>query len=161
MRADISIDREGLLGILESLAGFGGLERGAVDRVAFSTEDLKARDWLDQRLADLGLSVYRDAIGNSVADLSGQDPKLGWIAIGSHSDSVPSGGRYDGALGIAAAVACVEAIRASGLNLRHGLRVINFEAEEATMGGATLGSSAVAGKIGQVFGEDVLGAGEQ
>lgn len=147
MSSDISIDGDGLTGILESLAGFGGLERGAINRVAFSAEDLEARDWIDRRLEGLGLSVYRDPIGNSVAELPGRDPELGWIGIGSHSDSVPSGGRYDGALGIAAAVASVEAIREAGLELRHGLRVVNFEAEEATMGGATLGSSAVAGQL--------------
>ena len=147
LREGISIDGESLMGILASLAGFGDLRPSGLDRVAFSDQDLEARDWLDRRLEGLGLSVARDAIGNSVADLPGRNPELGWIAIGSHSDSVPSGGRYDGALGIAAAVACVEAIREGRLELRHGLRVVNFEAEEATMGGATLGSRAATGQV--------------
>ncbi len=72
---------------------------------------------------------------------SGRD--LAPIALGSHSDTVPDGGRYDGALGVVAAVACARALVASPTRLRHPLEVLNFVSEEATMGSGTLGSSAM------------------
>ena len=101
---------------------------------------------MDSQLRDLGLQVTRDAAGNSVCRYPGSAHELPPIAVGSHTDTVPQGGRYDGALGVVAAMGCIRALHKVGLRLRHPLEVINFAAEEATMGG-TLGSRAMAGLL--------------
>jgi beta-ureidopropionase / N-carbamoyl-L-amino-acid hydrolase len=93
------------------------------------------------------MSVRRDEAGNSIAVLPGREPALRPIAAGSHTDTVPEGGRYDGALGVVGALACVRALQRSGVRLRHPLALINFEAEEATMAGATFGSRAFVGNL--------------
>jgi N-carbamoyl-L-amino-acid hydrolase len=132
---------------LVQLARFGATAEGAVMRVAYSDADLRARDWLDSEFAGLGMSVRRDAAGSSIAVLPGSEPKLDPIAVVSHTDSVPDGGRYDGALGVIAGLACARAVHAGAPRLRHPLAVVNFEAEEATMAGATFGSRAFVGSL--------------
>jgi N-carbamoyl-L-amino-acid hydrolase len=114
--------------------------------VAYSLADLEARRWVEDQLRDLGLQVTRDSAGNSICRYPGKDPELPPIAVGSHTDTVLEGGRYDGALGVVAAMACVRALAATGLRLRHPVEVIDFAAEEATMGG-TIGSRAMAGLL--------------
>lgn len=132
---------------LRALSEFGAAAGGGVTRVAYSDADLRAREWLDGEFASLGMSVRRDEAGNSIAVLQGGDAALRPIAVGSHTDSVPEGGRYDGALGVVAGLACARALQAGEVRLRHPLAVINFAAEEATMAGATLGSRAFAGEF--------------
>ena len=140
------LDGKRLLEDLEALAGFGSSDGGAVSRVAYSLADLEARHWVETQMRDLGLQVTRDRAGNSICSYAGQVPQLPPIALGSHTDSVPDGGRYDGALGVVAAMACVRALQKAGLHLLHPLEVIDFAAEEATMGG-TIGSRAMAGTL--------------
>lgn len=138
------VDGHRLLADLDSLARFGASASGGVNRVAYSPEDLEARRWLEEEMRSLSLEVRTDQAGNTIGSYSGQDSRLAPIAIGSHTDTVPEGGRYDGTLGVVAALACVRALQESEVRLQHPLEVINFAAEEATMGG-TVGSRAMAG----------------
>ena len=140
------LDGKQLLEDLDSLAQFGASPRRGINRVAYSPADQQARKWVEAQMRDLGLQVTRDRAGNSICSYAGQVPQLPPIALGSHTDSVPDGGRYDGALGVAAAMSCVRALRDAGLHLRHPVEVLNFAAEEATMGG-TIGSRAMAGTL--------------
>ncbi|HUS69948.1 MAG TPA: Zn-dependent hydrolase [Anaerolineae bacterium] len=140
------LDGKRLLEDLDALAGFGSCVSGAVNRVAYSPADLEARRWVETQMRDLGLQVTIDQAGNSICPYHGQAPELPPIAVGSHTDTVLQGGRYDGSLGVAAAMACVRALAEAGLRLRHPVEVINFAAEEATMGG-TIGSRAMAGLL--------------
>ena len=109
-----AVDAARLMDDLETLAGFGATDDGGVTRVAYSPADLAAREWVDAELTALGLGVRRDAAGTTIATLdpsaSGRPP----IAVGSHTDTVPDGGRYDGALGVVAALACARALCAGG-----------------------------------------------
>jgi N-carbamoyl-L-amino-acid hydrolase len=141
-----TVDGHRLLANLDLLARFGASTGGGVNRVAYSQEDLEARGWLEAEMRSLSLEVRTDQAGNSIGSYPGQNPRLPPIAIGSHSDTVPEGGRYDGALGVVAALACVRALHESEVRLQHPLEVINFAAEEATMGG-TIGSRAMAGIV--------------
>src|SRR4051794_35678511 len=93
--------------------GFSEAEEGALDL---------AVSWMD----DAGLSVSRDAVGNVVGRLAGDDPALPEVWTGSHLDSVPAGGKYDGALGV---VAGLEAVERAGRRART-LGVVVFRAEE-------------------------------
>ncbi|MEM9776948.1 MAG: M20/M25/M40 family metallo-hydrolase, partial [Chloroflexota bacterium] len=144
MKSSPQIDESQFLKDLEDLRQFGLQADGAVHRVGYSPTDLEAREWLNGRLRQLGLDPQTDTAGNSFA-LYGGLKELAPIGIGSHSDTVPYGGAYDGALGVVAALAVVEALHTAGVRLNHPLEWINFAAEEATMAGGTTGSQALTG----------------
>lgn len=129
---------------LEAIARIGGGERG-VTRPGYSALERQAHELVGGWLADLGLTVQVDAAGNTVAELAaaGSKPALG---TGSHLDSVPGGGRFDGVVGVVGAVEVVRMLQGSGITLSRPLRVVCFAAEEgARFGQACLGSRAVAG----------------
>lgn len=136
------LDGEQLLEDLEQLGQIGRNTAGGLDRVAFSPPDMEGRRWVDARMQAAGLETRTDGAGNTIGVYAGSE-ELPAIVIGSHTDTVPSGGMYDGALGVLAGVACVRALHAAGIRLRHPVEVINFTAEEATMSGGTLGSQAL------------------
>ncbi len=140
------LDGKRLLQDLEKLAEIGAGPGGGIDRLAYSPADREARVWVEAQMHELGLEVTVDEAGNSIGLYPGQVPHLSPIALGSHTDTVPHGGRYDGALGVLGALACVRALREREVHLRHPVEVINFAAEEATMGG-TFGSRAMAGLL--------------
>ncbi|MDR0360431.1 MAG: M20/M25/M40 family metallo-hydrolase, partial [bacterium] len=142
-----TIDAGRMLDDLDQLNRCGADPGPGISRVAFSPADLAGRALVETWLRELGLAVSRDAAGNTLARAEGAEPGLPAIALGSHTDTVPDGGRFDGALGVVAAVACARALATSGAGLRHPLEVLNFVAEEATMGAGTLGSRAMAGLL--------------
>lgn len=140
------IDKQALARDLYSLAPVGALPKGGVTRLAFSPEEAELHQRVSHWLTDLGAKVKKDAIGNLIARWPGQDNSLPAVACGSHLDSVPQGGNYDGVAGVLAAVAAIRAIRDHGLLTRHPLEVIVFVSEESSrFKMATLGSSIMAG----------------
>jgi N-carbamoyl-L-amino-acid hydrolase len=139
-----AIDGARLLNDLAELAQIGRDADGALNRIAYSAADQAGRAWVATQLQALGLRVRTDAAGNMIGWYAGTSDRPP-IALGSHTDTVPNGGDYDGALGIVAALASIRALHAAGVRLRHPLEVINFAAEEATMAGGTTGSQAMAG----------------
>ncbi len=142
----VTVDGKRLLQDLDSLAQIGASPGGGVNRIAYGSADQEARRWVESQMRQLGLEVRTDQAGNSIGVYSGQTAQLPAVALGSHTDSVPDGGCYDGALGVLAALACVRALRAGDVRLRHPVEVINFAAEESPMGG-TIGSRAMAGLL--------------
>ena len=142
-----TIDSEQLLEDLESLAQFGVNPHGGLSRIAYNLADRQARAWITEQMYSLGMTAKTDEAGNTIALYPGLTPDLPAIALGSHTDTVPNGGRYDGALGVLAALACVRALRESGVQMRHPVEVINFAAEEATMSSGTFGSRAMSGTL--------------
>lgn len=139
------LDGETLLENLHTLAQFGIDKKGAMQRTAYTSADLQARDWVMQQLKNLGLEPQIDAAGNTTAVYAGRDNTLAPIGIGSHTDTVPAGGKYDGALGTLAALAVLETLHNANIHLHHPIEFINFAAEEATMAGGTTGSQAMLG----------------
>jgi N-carbamoyl-L-amino-acid hydrolase len=137
------IDGSRLLARLRDLAAIGATAGGGVSRPAYSDGDLEARNVVRGWMREAGLAVRVDAAGNTFGRLEGADPSLPAIVIGSHTDTVPDGGRYDGALGVLAALEVARAIAASGARLRHPLEVVDFQNEE----GGIVGSKAVAGRL--------------
>ncbi len=140
------LDGELLLEELEKLAQIGRNPAGGLNRTAYSPTDLEGRRWIEAKMGQLGLDIQNDAAGNSIALYPGR-ADLPPIALGSHTDTVPEGGDYDGSLGVLAALAAVRALKAAGIQLRHPVEVINFAAEEATMSGGTTGSVAMIGRF--------------
>lgn len=142
-----TIDGQQLLDDLERLAQFGADPTGGLSRIAYNPADQEARVWVMARMREAGMTIRSDPAGNNIGLYPGAGPSMLPIALGSHTDTVPNGGRYDGALGVLAGLACVRALHAARVRLRHPVEVINFAAEEATMSGATLGSRAMAGLL--------------
>lgn len=106
----------------------------------------RGRDWLRDAFARAGLSVSTDAGGNLIGRRAGTDPARGTILIGSHSDTVPDGGRFDGIAGVIAALEIARALDERGVRLRHDLAVVDFLAEEVSgFGVSCIGSRAMAG----------------
>lgn len=94
---------------LATLAMIGAREDGGVARLALDSHDISARRWLVEQASELGANASVDAMGNVFLDLPGSDPELAPVVTGSHLDSQPAGGKYDGALGV---LAGLEALRA-------------------------------------------------
>jgi N-carbamoyl-L-amino-acid hydrolase len=122
------IDTSRFLSDLHHLRSFGAQGTGVV-RPAFSAPDLAARDWLAGRMAEAGLAVHFDAMGNLFG--LAQSPSL---LLGSHSDTQPTGGWLDGALGV---IAALEIARASHMAGGPAISVVSFQDEEGRFGGTT------------------------
>ncbi len=117
-------------------------------RRSFSPLFLEGRVWLAKRFADAGLAVSIDPAGNLIGRFEGIDPSLGIIAVGSHSDTVPSGGRFDGVAGIAIGLEVVRSLHDAGVQLDHSIEVIDFLAEEPSEYGLScIGSRGMTGSL--------------
>jgi len=115
-------------------------------RRSFSPLFLEGRAWLTQRMKEAGLTPRIDTAGNLIGRLEGTHPAAGVIVVGSHSDSVPSGGRFDGMAGVAAGIAVARALTSRGRALEFTLDIIDFLAEEPSeFGLSCIGSRASAG----------------
>ncbi len=117
-------------------------------RRSFSPLFLKGREWLAQRFEAAGLRVRMDAAANLIGRLDGTTPDAPVIMLGSHSDTVPSGGRFDGPAGVLAALEMVRAMRSAQYEPRHAIEVVDFLAEEPSEYGVScVGSRAMAGVL--------------
>lgn len=117
-------------------------------RRSFSPMFLKGREWLAEQMMKAGLTVHIDAVGNLVGRKQGRKPELGCIAIGSHSDTVPFGGRFDGIAGVIAGLECAQVLHEQGIELNHTLEIIDFLAEEPSEWGIScIGSRGISGKL--------------
>jgi N-carbamoyl-L-amino-acid hydrolase len=124
---------------LSALSQFGRNPQGGVSRVAYSDADLKGRDYAVTLMKEAGLQVRIDAAGNIVGTRPGSDASLKPLLIGSHIDSVPEGGNYDGDVGSLSAIEVAQVLNENKITLRHPLEVIIFQNEE----GGTIGSQAL------------------
>ncbi|NJL85247.1 MAG: Zn-dependent hydrolase [Leptolyngbyaceae cyanobacterium SM1_1_3] len=127
---------------LMDLADIGKLPGSGVRRLAFSPEDIRARQLVWRWMAAAGLSVRSDAAGNIIGMLPGKQAAPAF-ATGSHIDTVPKAGKYDGTLGVLAGIEVARTLKENGLQLQHPFEVIVFTDEEDSM----IGSKAIAGTI--------------
>ncbi len=128
--------------ILE-LSKFGKDSLGRGYRVAYTKGDQEGRAWYIGLLKNAGLEVSIDAAGNIIGKRKGKNSSLQPIAFGSHTDMVPDGGNYDGAVGSVAALELVEVLNEKKIITNHPLEIIIFSNEE----GGTVGSNAMAGHL--------------
>ena len=124
---------------LSELAEFGKTPEGGTNRVAYSPFDLQARNYAIKLMRDARLEVSIDAAGNIVGRRLGSDRTLKPLMIGSHIDSVPQGGSYDGQVGSMAAIEVAQTLSENNVSLKHSLEVVIFQNEE----GGTIGSAAI------------------
>jgi beta-ureidopropionase / N-carbamoyl-L-amino-acid hydrolase len=133
---------------LETLATMRDPDRPGWTRRPFTPWYEDARRWVREIMADAGLDVRLDSVGNVIGRLPGRRPDLPLLMTGSHVDSVDGGGRYDGMLGVLGAIEAARLLREQGIALDHTLEVVNFFAEEPTdFGVSAVGSRAMAGVL--------------
>lgn len=115
-------------------------------RRAFTPMFLQGRQWLEKAMRNAGAVTRIDAAGNLIGTVPGKRPELGAIMLGSHSDTVPDGGRFDGIAGIVAALEVARALRDRGVVLDHSLEIVDFLAEEVSIFGVScIGSRGMSG----------------
>ena len=121
-------------------------------RRAFSDLFLQGRAWLKTQFEAAGLTVHLDAAGNLVGRREGRNPKAKPIVTGSHCDTVPSGGRFDGIIGVLAGIEVAQALHEQGITLEHPFEVIDFLSEEPSdYGISCVGSRGLAGLLDETM----------
>ena len=139
----LRVNRERLLASIDSLSTIGSTGDGGVNRPAYSDADLAAREHIRTAMRDAGLDVRIDAGGNTFGRRAGSGSETRPIVIGSHTDSVPHGGRFDGALGVLAALEVARTLADADVGLAHPLEVVDFQNEE----GGLIGSKIATGRF--------------
>ncbi|HXI96337.1 MAG TPA: M28 family peptidase, partial [Candidatus Acidoferrum sp.] len=121
---DRTVSAERLLADLRDLALIGGRADGGVDRVAGSPADIEARLWLRGRMQAAGLEARADETNNVFGRLPRSTAP--WLLVGSHTDTVPAGGRLDGAYGVIAALETLRALNEAGHPAASKVEVVSF-----------------------------------
>ena len=146
-RPPLPVDAERLWADITALAELTDPARPYTRR-AFSPLFDQGRALITRRMHEAGLATRIDAAGNLIGRREGSDPQAPAIAVGSHSDTVPSGGRFDGIAGVAAALEVARALGDRGERLRHPLEVIDCLAEEPSdFGLSCIGSRGICGAL--------------
>ena len=142
----LRVNEDRMRAAFEALAAIGRTPEGGVHRPAFSEAHSAARRWFLERAGSLGLQTGIDSAGNHRAWLRCGAAESPTLLLGSHLDSVPNGGRFDGALGVVAALEVLATIQEAGISLQADLEAIDFTDEEGRFVGL-LGSRALAGVL--------------
>ncbi len=143
---DLRIDGERLWRSLMELAQFGATPKGGVKRLTLTDADGQARDRFAAWAREAGLEVRVDAIGNMFARRAGADAKAPAVVMGSHLDSQPSGGKFDGAYGVMAGLEVMRTLNDAGIVTRVPLEVVSWTNEEGSRyTPVMMGSGVVAG----------------
>lgn len=141
------VNGERLAKRLAELAKIGWTEEGGCERISFSQEELKAKELVMKWMEEEGLDVMMDGAGNVFGRLKGQED-VPAVLSGSHVDSVPHGGHFDGPLGVLSALEVVSAWREEGYQPKRPFEVVIFSDEEgARFNGGLTGSQAFIGQI--------------
>jgi N-carbamoyl-L-amino-acid hydrolase len=145
VRAQRQVNGERLNRLMRDISQFGKTAGGGVSRVAYTEADLRARAYVMDQMRRAGLDVQIDAGGNILGRRAGGDTSLPPLLMGSHIDSVPDGGAYDGNVGSLGALEAAWTMSEQGIATRHPIEVVIFQNEE----GGLYGSQAMAGTLGQ------------
>ena len=151
MREDVQdavnrVDQERLWRRLMEMARIGAIPGGGVNRAAFSRDDIAARKLLISWARARNFSASMDAIGNLFIRRAGSDPRAAPVMTGSHMDSQPRGGRFDGIYGVLAGLEALEAIEQSGVKTRRPVELVAWSNEEGgRFSPCTMGSAVYTG----------------
>ncbi|KAB7708149.1 hydantoinase/carbamoylase family amidase [Bacillus aerolatus] len=144
----MKINQERLWTRLHELSQFGKQEKGGVTRFSFTEEERKAKDLVISYMKEAGMMVQEDAAGNVIGRKKGKNEASPAVLIGSHIDSVPKGGIFDGPLGVIAGIEVVQTMNESDVETEHPVEVIAFTDEEGSrFGFGMIGSRALAGTL--------------
>lgn len=140
----LQVDQDRLMESIADLANIGALPNGGVQRLAFSPEDCLARDLVQRWMRESGMQVRIDPAGNIIGRYPGRFEQAPALTTGSHIDTVPNAGHYDGTYGVLAGLEVVRTLRDRRHRLDHPLDLIVFADEERTM----VGCKALSGNLG-------------
>lgn len=142
---DLQINSRRLRALLDGVNAFGrNRETGGFNRIGYSEADMAVRAWFEAQMRADGLAVTRDGVANLFGRFGPSDGPV--VMIGSHLDTVPEGGAFDGALGVCVALECVRCIEEAGLAPHTAIEVVATAEEEGRFGGM-LGSQSIAGSL--------------
>ncbi|RFD18548.1 Zn-dependent hydrolase [Komagataeibacter melaceti] len=130
--SNLGVDGQALWSDLMETARFGGTPKGGIRRLTLTPEDRQVRDWFVSTCEALGCTVTHDSMGNQFARRAGQDDSLPPIVMGSHLDTQPTGGKYDGILGVLGGLSVLRALARSGYVTRHPIELVNWTNEEGS-----------------------------
>jgi N-carbamoyl-L-amino-acid hydrolase len=139
----LRVNGDRLLAHLNGLSEFGKNPQGGVSRVAYSDFDRQGREYVQKLMLQAKLNTGVDAAGNIIGRRPGAGNKLPPLLIGSHVDSVPEGGNYDGVVGSLGAIEVAQTLSENNVTLKHPLEVVIFQNEE----GGLIGSRAIDGEL--------------
>jgi N-carbamoyl-L-amino-acid hydrolase len=143
-----SFSTKSLWAMWDELAGIGRAGTGGYRRFAWTAEDAELREWFAGQAGARGLDLVTDRAGNQWAWWGNPDTEGPGVVVGSHLDSVPDGGAFDGPLGVVSALAAVDALRAAGIRPARPIGVVHFGDEEgARFGLACAGSRLLTGAM--------------
>ena len=128
----IALDEERFISTMREQAEIGATDGGGLYRLTLSDADREVRDWFGERLAEAGLDVRVDEFGNTFGRRPGTDPDAPPVMLGSHLDSQPYGGIYDGQLGVIAALEFVRTLDDEGIETPHPVEIVNWTNEEGS-----------------------------
>jgi N-carbamoyl-L-amino-acid hydrolase len=129
---NLQIDAQRLWDTLMETAKFGATPKGGICRLTLSDFDRQVRDWFKTRCEALGCTVAVDEVGNMFARRAGKDNTLAPIAMGSHLDTQPTGGKFDGALGVLGALEAMRTLHDTGYETNAPIEIVNWTNEEGS-----------------------------
>ncbi|MFZ1428741.1 MAG: Zn-dependent hydrolase [Geminicoccaceae bacterium] len=132
LRTNLTIDPQRLWDQLMETARFGGTAKGGIRRLTLTDEDRQVRDWFKAQTEALGCTVTVDEVGNMFARRPGRRDDLPPIAIGSHLDTQPTGGKFDGVLGVLGALEALRTLVLAGYETNAPVEVVNWTNEEGS-----------------------------
>ena len=149
---NLSIDAKRLWSDLMETARIGGTAKGGIRRLTLGEEDRRVRDWFRAECESLGCSVHVDEVGNMFAIRPGRNNALPPIAMGSHLDTQPTGGKFDGVLGVLAGLECLRTLHAADYETHAPVMLVNWTNEEGSrFAPAMLGSGVHAGVFDRTY----------
>ncbi|SED46006.1 M20 family metallo-hydrolase [Rhodobacter sp. 24-YEA-8] len=144
--SNLNINGERLWQSLMETALVGGTPDGGIARLTLGADDARIRQWLADQTAALGMELVVDEVGNMFATLPGRNPDLAPIAMGSHLDTQPTGGKFDGVLGVLGGLEVLRTLKDAGFRTEAPLMLVNWTNEEGSrFSPAMLGSGVWAG----------------
>lgn len=144
----MQVNIQRLMADIEEYAEYGKNDQGGITRPSFSPADYEVRERFIKEIEDMGLEVTVDGAANIWGRLKGTGKKQGSLVIGSHLDSVPNGGKYDGPLGVLMAKEIIKTLIENNVTLDHDIEIVSFTAEESNdFNLSTFGSRSFVGRL--------------
>ena len=144
--SNLQIDSARLWGTIHETAKFGATAKGGVRRLTLGPEDKQVRDWFRDACEAAGLEMHVDTLGSMFGLRKGRDMSKPPVGLGSHLDTQPTGGKYDGVLGTLAALEVVRTLNDAGIETETPICIVNWTNEEGSrFAPATMASAAYAG----------------
>src|SRR6195952_3142044 len=151
---NLQIDSARLWGTIHETAKFGGTPKGGVRRLTLSQEDKQVRDWFRAACKAAGLDVHVDALGSQFGLRKGRDMSKLPVGLGSHLDTQPTGGKFDGVLGTLAALEVVRTLNDAGIETETPICIVNWTNEEGSRFAPAMMASAA--YVGDFTTDDIL-----